>query len=213
MWARKIGGVWTEDVPPEWHTDAAGKLWDLRSLDRALLAYLGWQPVVDVPRPADTDATTWVRSIELVRRVLTVVWTERPWTVDELAQRQSDAARITSLEGRVEALEALVLDRLPEPSTVPDWDGGPVEPGGRRRISGTVWINQSGAWLTAGPATYRQGWRLETPPATAIQWAPGQTVAAGDLRMWQTVVYRCVQGHTTQDGWQPDALPALWVIA
>jgi len=43
-----------------------------------------------------------------------------------------------------------------------------------------------------------------------VEWAPGQTVAAGDLRGWAGVVYVCVQGHTTQAGWEPPNVPALW---
>lgn len=47
----------------------------------------------------------------------------------------------------------------------------------------------------------------------AVLWAPGQTVAPGDLREYDGTVYRCLQGHTTQAGWEPPAAASLWEIA
>ena len=44
----------------------------------------------------------------------------------------------------------------------------------------------------------------------AILWAPGQTVAVDDLREHDGTVYRCLQAHTTQEGWEPPSTPALW---
>ena len=45
-----------------------------------------------------------------------------------------------------------------------------------------------------------------------IEWAPGQVVAIGDLRTYQGITYRCRQAHTTQIGWTPPAVPALWAV-
>lgn len=55
----------------------------------------------------------------------------------------------------------------------------------------------------------------QTPPPTpdANEWQPGETVGVGDLRTFEGVVYRCVQAHTTQAGWEPPVVPALWVAA
>lgn len=78
---------------------------------------------------------------------------------------------------------------------------------------GQTWRNTSGAWLptTATPATWPQGWAQETglPPAIGA-WASGQAVKVGDLRTYGGKTYRCLQAHTTQAGWTPDAVPALW---
>ena len=54
----------------------------------------------------------------------------------------------------------------------------------------------------------------QTPPPTptAEPWAAGQTVKPGDLRQHDGLIYRCIQGHTTQTGWDPPATPALWVV-
>jgi hypothetical protein len=50
-------------------------------------------------------------------------------------------------------------------------------------------------------------------PGDLIEWAPGQTVAPGDLRSYEGVTYECIQGHTTLQGWQPPNVPALWKVA
>lgn len=56
------------------------------------------------------------------------------------------------------------------------------------------------------------------PDETALQgiqlfpmWAPGLTVAADERYQYNGSLYRVVQGHTTQEGWEPDAYPAGWV--
>lgn len=44
-------------------------------------------------------------------------------------------------------------------------------------------------------------------------FAPWQTdtlYATGDRVKHEDILYRCVQGHTSQDNWTPDATPALW---
>jgi hypothetical protein len=64
------------------------------------LAAIGILAVVDVERPADTATHTHTRNVELVAGVPTVVWTPRPWTVDELAARTRAAnqAALTDLQ-------------------------------------------------------------------------------------------------------------------
>lgn len=43
-------------------------------------------------------------------------------------------------------------------------------------------------------------------------WQPG-SYAAGDLRAYGGIPYKCVQAHdsTANPGWTPDAVPALWM--
>ncbi len=60
-----------------------------------------------------------------------------------------------------------------------------------------VVLGLSGA---VGPA------RAQTPPA----WQPWTTYRAGDLVSYNGVVYQCIQGHTSQPGWEPPNVPALW---
>ena len=41
-------------------------------------------------------------------------------------------------------------------------------------------------------------------------WQTGTNYATGDRVKHEDILYRCVQGHTSQDNWTPDATPALW---
>ena len=42
------------------------------------------------------------------------------------------------------------------------------------------------------------------------KWEPGLEVAAGDRLQYQNKLYKVVQAHTTQTGWEPDVTPALF---
>ena len=48
-------------------------------------------------------------------------------------------------------------------------------------------------------------------------WQPGVNVAVGSYRNYgngdDTKLYRCLQAHTTQEGWEPDVAASLWKIA
>lgn len=52
----------------------------------------------------------------------------------------------------------------------------------------------------------------EPPVDDVLPWIAGETVVAGDLRSYEGVTYSCIQGHTTQTGWHPPAVPALWGV-
>lgn len=41
-------------------------------------------------------------------------------------------------------------------------------------------------------------------------WAPGINYTAGNLRQYGGVLYRCVQDHKSQEGWEPPAAASLW---
>ena len=43
------------------------------------------------------------------------------------------------------------------------------------------------------------------------QWESGTTYEVGDRRQYDSLLYRCVQAHTSQVGWTPPQVPALWV--
>ena len=43
-------------------------------------------------------------------------------------------------------------------------------------------------------------------------WAIGRTYAVGDRVQHDGTLYKCVQVHTSQADWTPDATPALWVV-
>lgn len=43
-------------------------------------------------------------------------------------------------------------------------------------------------------------------------WKEDEAVAVGDRKQYNGLLYKCIQAHTTQADWQPDATPALWVV-
>lgn len=91
-----------------------------------------------------------------------------------------------------------------------------IGPGASVIIDGTEWVNQSRAFLsphTAGPKQYPMGWRLKNAPTSAKQWAAGDAVKIGDQRSYHGTVYKVIQAHTCQTGWEPPNVPALWAVA
>ena len=42
-------------------------------------------------------------------------------------------------------------------------------------------------------------------------WRAGAECAVGSMRRYGEKLYKCLQAHTTQSDWTPDATPALWV--
>ena len=74
---------------------------------------------------------------------------------------------------------------------------------------------QTVAWVAvARPLSAEE--RLDTLEGQVAQitlaWVAGEAVIVGDKRYYNGVWYACVQGHTTQAGWEPDAVPALWTV-
>lgn len=43
-------------------------------------------------------------------------------------------------------------------------------------------------------------------------WAIDIAYAIGDRVQHDSILYKCIQAHTSQADWTPDATPALWVI-
>ena len=43
-------------------------------------------------------------------------------------------------------------------------------------------------------------------------WATDTAYAVGNRVQYNGALYKCVQAHTSQADWMPDATPALWVI-
>ena len=41
-------------------------------------------------------------------------------------------------------------------------------------------------------------------------WATGVAYTLGERMRYEGKLYKCVQAHTSQAGWEPDKTPALW---
>ena len=64
---------------------------------------------------------------------------------------------------------------------------------------------------TIGLATsYLTDEQAETVTPLFPVWEPGVAYTVGDRRQYAELLYRCVQAHTSQEGWEPPVVPALW---
>jgi len=45
-----------------------------------------------------------------------------------------------------------------------------------------------------------------------LPWAAGEAVEVGDQRTFEGSTYEVIQAHTTQAGWEPPNVPALWSV-
>lgn len=50
-------------------------------------------------------------------------------------------------------------------------------------------------------------------PPSGSPWATATPYAIGDLVTYNGSTYQCIQAHTSQAGWTPTAVPALWTPA
>lgn len=44
------------------------------------------------------------------------------------------------------------------------------------------------------------------------EWVPGVNYTVGSLRRYGGILYRCVQAHESQEGWEPDKAASLWAV-
>ena len=42
------------------------------------------------------------------------------------------------------------------------------------------------------------------------EWQPGINYTVGNIRRYSKKLYKCLQAHTSQDGWEPDVAASLW---
>ena len=84
---------------------------------------------------------------------------------------------------------------------------------------GRVWEsrNPANVWEPGGNGVPAGLWKdvtanapAPTPTPSGPAWKAGEAVKVGDVRTYQGTAYTAIQAHTTQIGWTPDAVPALW---
>lgn len=63
-------------------------------------------------------------------------------------------------------------------------------------------MDQAGEMLTDEQAA--------TVPTLYRAWEPGVNYAAGDRRLYNGILYKCLQAHTAQETWNPADAPSLW---
>lgn len=110
---------------------------------------------------------------------------------------------------------ALFMVHRPNGDAVLAWVGGErVSVSTRRTFGGNTYrciqahVTQADWTPPAVPAL----WALvaaEPPPGDA-QWATGVAYSINQRAVYNGTTYRCIQAHTSQAGWTPPAVPALW---
>jgi chitinase len=81
-----------------------------------------------------------------------------------------------------------------------------------------VWTNQGPCSGGPGPTTAPPPTTstTTTPPATETgnypAWTANHAYAVGDRVSYAGHDYQCIQAHTSQVGWEPPAVPALWQL-
>lgn len=58
--------------------------------------------------------------------------------------------------------------------------------------------------------SYLDDEQAETVTELFPKWESGIVYEIGDRRQYDGLLYRCVQAHTSQVGWEPPQVPALW---
>lgn len=90
------------------------------------------------------------------------------------------------------------------------WYLSPVMIGDQIDFEGTTYRStiDFNVW---SPTQYPAGWTTIGPVDPGTQeWAAGVAYAVNDEVTYQGSTYRCLQAHTSQAGWTPTAVPALW---
>lgn len=100
-------------------------------------------------------------------------------------------------------------------AATPDW-----KPGMTLAVGDTV-MHGGGMFVTLQAHTTQAGWE----PGTATQalfrrvkqdgnteWQPDTDFATGEDCTFEGKAYTCLQGHTSQVGWEPPNAPALWKL-
>lgn len=63
-------------------------------------------------------------------------------------------------------------------------------------------MDQAGEMLTDEQAA--------TVPTLYRAWEPGVDYAVGDRRLYNGILYKCLQAHTSHETWNPADAPSLW---
>ena len=126
----------------------------------------------------------------------------------------------TMLDGQV---VAIVEDEFPgSPDPIPPWTVGEAVPIGALRVfaeqKDSIGDKAHDTWVCVQAHTTQADW---TPPQVPAlwnyartpgdnEWMPWIAVEVDEVLTYAGVEYICIQSHTTQPGWEPPNVPALW---
>lgn len=139
-----------------------------------------------------------------------------------------EAAAVAVVKAELPDVESTLASQIgtqaaPTTGTGRIWDipvGAAVWRSGKSYAVNDVAIFDGVPWTCIQAHTSQNDW---TPPAVPalwaiqgqggdgpVEWVVGETVAIGDQRTFEGITYEVIQAHTTQVGWEPPNVPALW---
>lgn len=100
-------------------------------------------------------------------------------------------------------------------AATPAWKPGiSVAKGDTLTHNGSMWVCISPHTTQAGwePGTSTQSlWRRVQPTGSSV-WQPDTDYATGAECTYNDIAYICIQGHTSQVGWEPPNTPSMWQV-
>lgn len=95
--------------------------------------------------------------------------------------------------------------------------GWEYQPGEEVTEDGERWFRVEQATSFAPSASPSQYVELDGPGGEPVapaagEWQAGTAYAVGDEVTYQGATYRCITGHTSQTGWEPPNVTALWEV-
>jgi len=107
MYAHVTNGVVDAVGSPPQLVEQDGRWWDLRDRDLATLALVGWFPVTETARPADTATTTWEPVFTPGDGDVDQSWSEVPKTPEQIEAEGNAVAQATIEQALSDALVTL----------------------------------------------------------------------------------------------------------
>lgn len=102
-----------------------------------------------------------------------------------------------------------------EPGTGIEWIAGEdVALGVQREHDGVLYQTLQPHVTQVGwePPNVPALWQVVPDEAEPDEWQPGTVYALDEVRTYADLSYRCRQPHTSQIGWEPPNVPALWEL-
>ena len=193
--------------PTRWH-DWRGdpETWSTQPAD------VGWLPVVESPRPDDTDTDTHEPTYAVDGATVVQTWTARPWTAEELAAQAEQAAYEAQ-----QATDRAILDATAALMADAHTDGEPwTQPTGAANAYplDAIVTDAGKTWISLIPANVWRpgvsGWReqvAEGYPVWVQPSGPADAYNVGDPVRFDGSNYEStINGNV----WSPTAYPAGW---
>lgn len=178
-----------------------------------ILIPLGWLPVTEAARPADTATTTWEPTFTPTGATVTQSWVTVPKSQEQLDAEAAEAARVKKA-----AEDAAILDAIAATASPPPDGGAWVQPTGAHDaypLDATVTHNAK-TWVSLIPFNVWEpgvsSWReqvAEGYPAWVQPTGSTDAYNIGDRVSFEGANYESVIAANV---WSPAVYPAGWVL-